>query len=122
MRKYLTYFNERFPFQTHLPIIGIFTFSAICFSLSAAGETDFVPWYRYLLVFCLTFGLFLLLRISDEFTKAGDMWRASAINMGRIFKGRLNEQKDFEESANMLDEIAAVEKQPYKDLRKLKLL
>lgn len=63
-----------------------------------------------------------LLRISDEFTKAGDMWRASAINMGRIFKGRLNEQKDFEESANMLDEIAAVEKQAYKDLRKLKLL
>lgn len=67
MKKYLTYFNERFPFQTHIPIIGIFTFSAICFSLSAAGETEFVPWYRYILVFCLTFGLFLLLRISDEF-------------------------------------------------------
>ena len=67
MKKYLTYFNERFPFQTHIPIIGIFTFSAICFSLSADGQTEFVPWYRYLMVFCLTFGLFLLLRISDEF-------------------------------------------------------
>jgi 4-hydroxybenzoate polyprenyltransferase len=67
MKKYLIYFNERFPFQTHIPIIGIFTFSAICFSLSAAGETTFIPLNRYLMVFCLTFGLFLVLRISDEF-------------------------------------------------------
>lgn len=60
-----------------------------------------------------------LLKISDEFTKAGDMWRASAVNMGRIFKGRLNEQKDFEESANMLDEIAEIERQAFKRLRKI---
>lgn len=60
-----------------------------------------------------------LLKISDEFTKAGDMWRASAINMGRIYKGRLNEQKDFEESANMLDEISEIEKQAFKRLRKI---
>ena len=60
-----------------------------------------------------------LLKISDEFTTAGDMWRASAVNMGRIFKGRLNEQKDFEESANILDEIAEVERQAFKRLRKI---
>lgn len=63
-----------------------------------------------------------LLKLSDEFTKAGDMWRASAINMGRIFKGRLNEQKDFEDCANMLDEIAEVERQAFKAMAKLKLL
>jgi hypothetical protein len=63
-----------------------------------------------------------LLKLSDEFTKAGDLWRASAINMGRIFKGRLNEQKDFEDCANMLDEIAEVERQAFKAMAKLKLL
>jgi hypothetical protein len=62
-----------------------------------------------------------LLKISDEFTKAGDLWRASAVHMGRIYKGRLNEQKDFEESANMLDEISEVERAAFKSLRKLKL-
>lgn len=62
-----------------------------------------------------------LLTISDEFTKAGDLWRSSAINMGRIFKGRLNEQKDFLESADMLDNIAAIEKAAFKELRKIKM-
>jgi hypothetical protein len=62
-----------------------------------------------------------LLSLSDEFTKAGDLWRASAINMGRIFKGRLNEQKDFLESADMLDNIAAIERAAFKELRKIKM-
>lgn len=72
MKKYWTYFSERFPLQTHIPIIGIFTFSAICYSLSAAGATSFIPWQRYLLAFFLTFTLFLLLRISDEFKDHDD--------------------------------------------------
>lgn len=62
-----------------------------------------------------------LLTLSDEFTKAGDLWRASAVNMGRIFKGRLNQQSDFEESANMLDEIAEIERAAFKELRKIKV-
>jgi len=62
-----------------------------------------------------------LLSISDEFTKAGDLWRASAITMGRIFKGRLNEQQNYNESADMLDEIASIEKEAFKKLRKIKL-
>lgn len=62
-----------------------------------------------------------LLKVSDDFTKAGDMWRASAINMGRIYKGRLNEQKDYDECANMLNEIADVERTAFKELRKMKL-
>jgi hypothetical protein len=61
-----------------------------------------------------------LLTLSDEFTKAGDLWRASAINMGRIFKGRLNEQTDFLESADMLDNIAAIERAAFKELKKIK--
>lgn len=63
-----------------------------------------------------------LLNISDDFTRAGDLWRASAINMGRIFKGRLNEQKDFLECADMLNEIAEIERMAYKKLSKLKLI
>jgi len=58
--------------------------------------------------------------LSDEFTKIGDMWREAAITMGRIFKGRLNEQKDFLQSADMLDEIAALEKAAFKALNKIK--
>lgn len=62
-----------------------------------------------------------LIKVSDEFTKAGDMWRASAINMGRIYKGRLNEQKNYDECADMLNEIAAIEKTAFRELRKMKL-
>lgn len=61
-----------------------------------------------------------LIQVSDEFTKAGDMWRASAINMGRIYKGRLNEQSDYEACADALIEIAEVEKAAFKQLRKIK--
>jgi hypothetical protein len=62
-----------------------------------------------------------LLKISEEFTKAGDLWRASAVNMGRIYKGRLNEQKDFEESADLLLLIADIEKNAFQRLKTLKL-
>ena len=61
-----------------------------------------------------------LLSISDDFTKAGDLWRTSAIQMAGIYKGRLNEQKDYEESADMLLEISEIEKQAFKKLSKLK--
>lgn len=62
-----------------------------------------------------------LLEISEDFTKAGDLWRASAVNMGRIYKGRLNEQKDFEESAEMLIQISDIEKEAFIKLSKIKL-
>lgn len=60
--------------------------------------------------------------ISQDFTKAGDLWRASAVQMGRIYKGRTdNEQKDFEICADLLMEISDIEKQAFKKLEKLKL-
>ncbi|MCW3082813.1 MAG: hypothetical protein JWP12_179 [Bacteroidetes bacterium] len=63
-----------------------------------------------------------LLNISQDFTKAGDLWRASAIQMGRIYKGRVdNEQKDFEICADILVEISDIEKQAFQKLKKLKL-
>ena len=63
-----------------------------------------------------------LLNISQDFTKAGDLWRTSAVQMGRIYKGRINnEQKDFEICADLLIEIAEIEKQAFLKLKKLKL-
>jgi hypothetical protein len=59
--------------------------------------------------------------LSDEFTKAGDLWRASAVQMGRIYKGRLDEQKYYEECADMLNQISAIEKEAFKKLLKLDL-
>ncbi|MCB9262924.1 MAG: UbiA family prenyltransferase [Flavobacteriales bacterium] len=65
--KYLTYLNERFPLQSHVPLIAAFSFSAICFSLSASGETQFIDWKNYAAAFYLVITTFFLLRISDEF-------------------------------------------------------
>ena len=56
--------------------------------------------------------------ISEEFTKAGDLWRESAVQMGRIYKGRINnEQKDFEVCADLLLEIAEIEKNAFLKLK-----
>ena len=63
-----------------------------------------------------------LLEISEEFTKSGDLWRESAIQMGRIYKGRINnEQADFEVCSDLLMRISDLEKQAFLKLRKLKL-
>ncbi|MCW3101653.1 MAG: hypothetical protein JWO09_93 [Bacteroidetes bacterium] len=63
-----------------------------------------------------------LLNISQDFTKVGDLWRASAVQMGRIYKGRINnEQSDFVVCADMLTEIADLEKQAFLKLKKLDL-
>lgn len=63
-----------------------------------------------------------LLKISDDFTTAGDLWRASAVQMGRIYKGRIDDQKYFNECADMLNKIAAIEKEAYLELYKMKLV
>lgn len=63
-----------------------------------------------------------LLKISEQFTKAGDLWRDSALQMAGIYKGRITAQKDFDECADIMIEIAEVEKQAFKDLGKIKLL
>jgi hypothetical protein len=62
-----------------------------------------------------------LIRISEEFTKSGDLWRDSALQMAGIYKGRITAQKDFDHAADIMNEIAALEKQAFQDLSKLKL-
>ncbi len=63
-----------------------------------------------------------LLEISEDFTKSGDLWRESAVQMGRIYKGRINnEQKDFEVCADLLKEISSIEKEAFIKLSKIKL-
>ena len=62
-----------------------------------------------------------LIGVSEQFTKAGDLWRDSALQMAGIYKGRITAQKDFEVCADILNEIAAVEKKAFQDLSKIKL-
>ena len=62
-----------------------------------------------------------LIGISEDFTKAGDLWRSAAVQMAGIYKGRLGEQKDFEETADILLEISKTEKVAFNKLSKLKL-
>lgn len=62
-----------------------------------------------------------LLPVSEDITRAGDLWRQSAVQMGRIYKGRINnEQQDFNVCADLLLEIADIEKQAFKKLDKMK--
>lgn len=62
-----------------------------------------------------------LMGISDQFTRAGDLWRDSALQMAGIYKGRITAQKDFDHSADIMNEIAAIEKQAFLELSKLNL-
>jgi hypothetical protein len=59
--------------------------------------------------------------VSEDFTKAGDMWRANAIKMAGVYKGRLTEQKDFEEIADMLLDVRMVEKEAFQKLSRMRL-
>jgi hypothetical protein len=61
-----------------------------------------------------------LVTCSEEFTRAGDMWRSSAIHMAGIYKGRLEGQSAYEEAADRLLEIREVEKAAFQQLGKMK--
>jgi hypothetical protein len=62
-----------------------------------------------------------LLPFSEEMTRSGDLLRYNAVRMAGIIKGRNTQQKDFDEVADALSEIAALELQAFKKLRKLQL-
>ena len=59
--------------------------------------------------------------IADQITKAGDLWRSSAVQMAGIYKKRLTEQKDYDAVADIMCEISDVEREAFKQLAKLKL-
>ncbi len=63
-----------------------------------------------------------LIKISDLFTKSGDLWRSSAIEMAGVYKGRATEQNDFNRIADMLIEISELEKVAFQELSKMKLI
>ena len=61
-----------------------------------------------------------LLLASDDFTKAGDMWRESAMLMAGALRGRAAEQSDYNKMHDLLNEISHVEKEAFKRLSKIK--
>jgi hypothetical protein len=61
-----------------------------------------------------------LLSISEDFTKAGDLWRGNAIKMAAIYKGRTTEQVDFDEVADRMEEIMEVERKAFQRLSLIK--
>jgi hypothetical protein len=62
-----------------------------------------------------------LLKISDLFTQSGDLWRANAVNMAGILRGRSTEQSDFDHIADVMVEIHQIEKKAFTDLLKIRL-
>jgi hypothetical protein len=59
------------------------------------------------------------MRLSGEFTKAGDLWRNAAVQASGIYKGRLGSQQDFNVMGDYLREISAIEKKAFEDLSKI---
>src|SRR5436305_216240 len=57
-----------------------------------------------------------LMRSSEDFTKAGDLWRNAAVQAAGIYKGRIGSQEDFNVMGDYLLEIAEIEKKAFKDL------
>lgn len=62
-----------------------------------------------------------LLIVSEKITKAGDMWRDSAVQMAGIYKGRLSAQADYNHCADILNQISVVEKEAFLQLDKIKI-
>jgi Domain of unknown function (DUF4872)/Butirosin biosynthesis protein H, N-terminal len=62
----------------------------------------------------------VLLKISESFTRAGDLWRTAAVQAAGIYKGRLGSQADFDQMGDYLLEIADLEKQSFASLSKIK--
>ncbi|WP_185123717.1 BtrH N-terminal domain-containing protein [Reichenbachiella sp. 5M10] len=62
-----------------------------------------------------------LMGISEDITAAGDMWRNTAVQMAGIYKGRITEQKDFDQTADMMIDIYHKEKETFAKLGKIKL-
>lgn len=67
LRRFWIYLQERFPLFAHGPLIAIFTFSAVSYSRICRGAEGFILLKDYLIGIFLTIGLFLLVRIFDEF-------------------------------------------------------
>lgn len=70
--RFWQYQGHRFPFLAHGPLIAAFSFSVISFSRIARGESGFIDWPSFVLVWLTCVGLFFLLRVADEHKDAAD--------------------------------------------------
>jgi hypothetical protein len=61
-----------------------------------------------------------LLKISQDFTAAGDLWREAAVHAAGIYKGRLGSQEDFNTMGDYLLEVAEIEKKAFTALKNIK--
>ncbi|MGN6211040.1 BtrH N-terminal domain-containing protein [Parafilimonas sp.] len=57
-----------------------------------------------------------LMKLSEEFTKAGDLWRTAAVQASGIYKGRLGTQEDYNIMGDYLAEISLIEKRAFTKL------
>ncbi|MFT4153145.1 BtrH N-terminal domain-containing protein [Parafilimonas sp.] len=62
------------------------------------------------------FGNDALMKLSEEFTKAGDLWRTAAVQASGIYKGRLGSQQDYNIMGDYLAEISVIEKMAFTKL------
>jgi len=62
-----------------------------------------------------------LLKVSEQFTKAGDQWRSAAVQAAGIFKGRITSQSDFNDMGDYLFAVAETEYKAFTALSKIKL-
>ena len=67
IRRLWMYQKERFPLFKHALLIATFTFSAIGYARICRGAEGFIPFTDYASGVFMTFTLFFLLRIADEF-------------------------------------------------------
>lgn len=61
-----------------------------------------------------------LMHSSDNFTKAGDLWRAAAVEMAGAYKSRVADQTCYNRIGDLLVEISEHEKMAFTKLHKLK--
>lgn len=69
-QRWWTYQRERFPLAAHLPLIAVFSLSALLHSAWLRTGSAHLGWADAAGAVGLAFGFFLLLRIADEFKDA----------------------------------------------------
>jgi len=69
-RRFFIYQKERFPFVAHGSLVAAFSFSAISYSRICRGAEGFVQWPVFLIGVLMSFSLFFLVRVFDEFKDA----------------------------------------------------
>ena len=70
--RFYEYQKERFPFIGHFFLIGMFTFSAVAFSLISRGKQEFIDPVIFFAGVIVNVGLFYLVRVFDEHKDAKD--------------------------------------------------